>query len=147
MGELKAFITDLRDNIADPDGARREIAVHDLLNMTGSLALTRHWFAAHSQAANPEIARQLRAVYEGFDELLAPVYQLIGARSRRRPRPSLTWRHVAAALTAWTEGLALRFAYEQDYAREAPWQSYEEGEPFFLAGAEALWVGLTEPEA
>ena len=146
MGELKSFITQLREEIDDPDDARRGIAAHDLLNMTGSLALTRHWFAAHSQAANPEIARQLRAVYEGFDELLVPVYQLIGAKSRRRPRPGLTWRHVAAAFTAWTEGLTMRFAYESDGNREAPWQSFEEGEPFFMAGAEALWVGLTEPE-
>ena len=146
MGELKGFITQLRDNLGDPEEARREIAAHDILNMAGSLALTRHWFAAHSQAANPEIARQLRRVYEGFDELLVPVYQLIGAKSGRRPRPGLTWRHIAAALTAWTEGLTMRFAYEPDGGREAPWQSFEEGQPFFMAGAEALWLGMTEPE-
>lgn len=146
MGELKAFITRLREEIDNPDEARHEIAAHDLLNMTGSLALTRHWFAAHSQAANPEIARQLRAVYEGLDELLVPVYQLIGAKSRRQPRSGLTWRHVAAAFTAWTEGLTMRFAYQTDGSREAPWQSFEEAQPFFMAGAEALWVGLTEPE-
>ena len=40
----------------------------------------------------------------------------------------------------------MRFAYEPDGNREALWQSYEEGKPFFMAGAEALWVGLTEPE-
>lgn len=147
MGELKTFIAGLRANIDDPDEARRQIAAHDLLNMTGSLALTRHWFAAHSQAANPEIARQLRRVYEGFDELLIPVYQLIGAKSGRRPRPGLTWRHIAAAFTAWTEGLTMRFCYEHDGVREAPWQSFEDGQPFFMAGAEALWSGLTEPEA
>ncbi len=87
----------------------------------------------------------LRRVYEGFDDLLIPVYEKIGRGEGRQPRHRLGWAHVAAAMTEWTEGLAMRYHYEKDGERQTPWQPADDGMDFVIAGADALWYGLTEP--
>jgi AcrR family transcriptional regulator len=143
IGALGEQVAQLRRQGIKAQVTREALASMDLKNMAISLALTRHWFAAHSQAANPHIAEQVRRVYQGFDELLAPLYAEIGRIEGRRPVDGMTWRHVANAFTAWTEGLALRYHYGHDGERETPWQDLQELMPLMVRGADSLWRGLT----
>lgn len=146
VGGLLSSASQLRDLLGDPDQVRRALVLGDLDNTSGTVATTRHWFGAHSQAANPAIADQLRQVYEGVDEALVPLYAAIGEAEGRRPREGFEWQHISAAMTAWLEGFAMRHHYLPDGQKEAPWQTASDAANFLVTGADGLWRSLTEPD-
>lgn len=120
IGDLAVAVEEISQSAEDPATIRRRLAEADFTNMTRSEAPTRHWFLTHAYAASPDMAKELKAVYQAFDNLLGDLYTALGQREKVRPVAGLRWSDVAMTLTAWLEGQALRYLSDLD-ARDRPW--------------------------
>jgi AcrR family transcriptional regulator len=145
LSALAAQVELLRNAPDDPEALRRRLAIADFRNMVDSPAQSRHWFMTHAHAANPELAAELRAVYEAFDDKLGEIYAEFGRREDVQPIAAISgWQDVALALTAWVEGQALRYLSDPAIQQSRPW-IVEGDNPLGIVadGADALWKGLT----
>jgi len=144
IGGLRQKVGELiRDHDRDGPGLRHALVQKDFANMLEPLAETRHWFASHAEAADPLVHKQLVRVYDAFDDLLEPVYEMAGHWEGRVPKDGLEWTDVAAALTALTEGATMRRHLGHDRGRPIPWVIPESACLAVLV-AEGIWDGTTK---
>jgi len=144
-------IGDLRDEVArlktlhacDGPGLRAALVDSDIRNMSKDVAELRHWFASHSEVADPQVLAQLLAVYEAFDELLVDLYAEVGEWEGRKPAEGLAWVDVAAALTALTEGVVLRLHLPEP-AQQFRWLKDGSSPSIAVLAANGIWMACTE---
>ena len=147
IGDLGSLVAELRVRYQrrGPE-LRRELLQADFANTTRSIATTRHWFASHAEAADPAVRAQLDRVYHAFDSLLVGLYAEIGEWEGRVPHEGLSWSDVAAALTALTEGAALRRHLDPTDS-EIAWLPREDHVGLAVLAGDGVWEGCTTPVA
>lgn len=146
IGSLRDEVADLRRRHAGNGPALRAALVKsDIGNMSKDAAEVRHWFASHSEVTDPQVLDQLLAVYRAFDDLLLDLYAEVGGWEGRRPARGLTWLDVAAALTALTEGIALRLHLPEP-AQRFPWLGEGQAPGLAVLAADGIWMACTEKD-
>lgn len=148
------YLSELVSRLFDPqgfdlsalqnEGASLEAAVsaHALADRD---QMSRHdiklYFSLFGVADREPVQAALRGVYEGYDTAVQPVLKAALHRAGRRPRADLGpggLAHIAAALTAISEGLILRSVVQSEVA---------DPESLWAEAAVALVMGLSEPVA
>lgn len=94
-------------------GSLLEAAEADLAGTVAEVGKARHYWQLHAHAAQPVIREQLVNIYRHFDGALASAYEQWSSQAPggRVVDP----RILAAAVTALTEGLALRLLADDDF--------------------------------
>ncbi|WP_157537420.1 hypothetical protein [Nocardioides sp. Root190] len=118
---------------------RDDFSRGDVAAMTEHPSRTRQWLELHSRIGDDErYADIVRQVYRAYDDRLRPSLLRELDRRGRRLRDSITVDDLLRALTALTEGTAVRVLAEN--LDEAARAGAVAG-----AAAEAVIMGLTEP--
>lgn len=99
--------TMLRDG-SPADDVFAWLAHKDVADMAEQPQWLRIYLAHHSRSADASATRALSEVYEAFDEIYLGLYQDLLRSSGRRLRDGIALSDLALAISAYSEGLALR---------------------------------------
>lgn len=133
---------------AAPEEVRQSVAFEDAKAMARDFSdWARVWLVHLAHSRRLRVAQVVHSVYERFDDAYVPLYELELKRRGRAMLPGFEIKDLAIAMTAVTEGLAIRYLGDSLLTQARRRRILGTRQHPGLAGhmSEAVFLALTQP--